>query len=239
MAEPNHYAVLQVAPAADAKTIETAYRRLARQYHPDLNHTEAAAARMAQVNAAWAVLRDPDARRAYDARRRSAFTQTATAERERDPFKTAARNSPRYALYPPMLEWYTDHLELDALRPGSSASGTLRLKNIGGGTLSGSVTVSSPQIVVTPAQFEGNEVVLTVTASLGPDDHPRRTEGYLAWRVGVDSNGGETSFTVRAPYQPVTTREHAMGRLIYRIELVAAGAAVVGLLAWLAIANLR
>lgn len=58
-----HYEVLGVDPAADDATIRAAYRKLARQTHPDLggDHDEFVA-----VSAAWAVLSDPDARARYD-----------------------------------------------------------------------------------------------------------------------------------------------------------------------------
>src|SRR5438270_6287943 len=63
------YRVLQVAPSATADDIHTAYRRLARLYHPDLNPCPAAAEHMRSINSAYAVLSDPRRRAAYDARR--------------------------------------------------------------------------------------------------------------------------------------------------------------------------
>ena len=63
------YATLQVEPSADLEAIHTAYRRLARLYHPDLNPRPEAAERMRAVNAAYRVLSDPARRATYDARR--------------------------------------------------------------------------------------------------------------------------------------------------------------------------
>ena len=60
------YKILQVDPEAEDEVIQAAYRRLARKYHPDLATTEDAAARMASINAAWEVVGDPVARKAYD-----------------------------------------------------------------------------------------------------------------------------------------------------------------------------
>ena len=60
------YDVLQVAAHADTAVIEAAYRALARTYHPDVCAHGDAARRMARVNDAYAVLRDPHARANYD-----------------------------------------------------------------------------------------------------------------------------------------------------------------------------
>jgi molecular chaperone DnaJ len=60
------YAVLGVDRDADADTIKKAYRRLARQYHPDVNSEPGAAERFKQVSQAYEVLADPDKRRVYD-----------------------------------------------------------------------------------------------------------------------------------------------------------------------------
>jgi molecular chaperone DnaJ len=60
------YAVLGVERDADADTIKKAYRRLARQYHPDVNSDPGAAERFKEVSHAYEVLSDPEKRRVYD-----------------------------------------------------------------------------------------------------------------------------------------------------------------------------
>jgi len=67
------YRVLQVDPSADAVVITAAFRALARRYHPDGEAPDLS--RMAAINRAYATLRDPEARRRYDATR--AVTQRA------------------------------------------------------------------------------------------------------------------------------------------------------------------
>ena len=62
----NYYKLLQVDPEAEPEVIEVVYRRLARKYHPDVNHDGAATARMQALNEAYRVLRDPRARAEYD-----------------------------------------------------------------------------------------------------------------------------------------------------------------------------
>ena len=60
------YAILGVDREADADTLKKAYRRLARQYHPDVNPDPEAQERFKEVSAAYEVLSDPDKRRIYD-----------------------------------------------------------------------------------------------------------------------------------------------------------------------------
>ncbi|WP_183099795.1 molecular chaperone DnaJ [Nocardioides pelophilus] len=60
------YDLLGVARDADADTIKKAYRRLARQLHPDVNPDPEAQEQFKQVTAAYEVLSDPQKRSAYD-----------------------------------------------------------------------------------------------------------------------------------------------------------------------------
>jgi curved DNA-binding protein CbpA len=64
------YKTLQVDPEAEDEVIQAAYRRLAQKYHPDVAPGAEAAARMAAINAAWEVLRDPGRRASHDLARR-------------------------------------------------------------------------------------------------------------------------------------------------------------------------
>ncbi|HEX4739624.1 MAG TPA: J domain-containing protein [Allosphingosinicella sp.] len=70
MASPrNHYAILNVAPDAEPVVIEAAYRALMKKYHPDQGAPVAASGPSAtEINAAFAVLRDPERRAEYDHR---------------------------------------------------------------------------------------------------------------------------------------------------------------------------
>jgi curved DNA-binding protein len=60
------YAALGVGRDASEEDIRRAYRRLARQYHPDINKEPGAEDRFKEVSQAYDVLRDPEKRAAYD-----------------------------------------------------------------------------------------------------------------------------------------------------------------------------
>lgn len=63
----DYFKVLGVDRGADADTIKRAFRRLARQYHPDVNPGDASAeAKFKEVSEAYEVLSDPDKRRRYE-----------------------------------------------------------------------------------------------------------------------------------------------------------------------------
>lgn len=63
----DYYQILGVPRDADEKALKKAYRRLARQYHPDANPGDTQAAeRFKEINEAYEVLKDPDKRAKYD-----------------------------------------------------------------------------------------------------------------------------------------------------------------------------
>lgn len=62
----DYYAILGVKPTDDLKTIKTAYRRLARKYHPDVSKENDAESRFKDLAEAWEVLKDDQRRAEYD-----------------------------------------------------------------------------------------------------------------------------------------------------------------------------
>jgi curved DNA-binding protein CbpA len=74
---PDPYRVLQVDPDAEQDVIASAYKRLARRYHPDVSPDPASVQRMVQLNQAWEVLRDPIRRAAVDRARQRASATSA------------------------------------------------------------------------------------------------------------------------------------------------------------------
>ena len=66
--EKDFYKTLGVAKDADQTAIKKAYRKLARQYHPDQNPgDEKAETKFKEIGEAYAVLSDEEQRKQYDA----------------------------------------------------------------------------------------------------------------------------------------------------------------------------
>lgn len=63
----DYYQILEIDRKADEKEIKSAFRKLARKYHPDVNPNDPEAdRRFKEINAAYEVLRDPEKRKLYD-----------------------------------------------------------------------------------------------------------------------------------------------------------------------------
>jgi len=82
------YSILGVERDSAQTEIAAAYRRLARENHPDIHKTGDAGARMREINAAYRVLRNPSSRSAYDRKHPARRTagQAKGAERTRPGF---------------------------------------------------------------------------------------------------------------------------------------------------------
>ncbi|MGI8904389.1 MAG: DnaJ domain-containing protein [Solirubrobacteraceae bacterium] len=62
----DYYQARGVARDASGEGVRRAYRKLARQYHPDVNKQDGAKDRFKEVAEAYEVLRDPEKRERYD-----------------------------------------------------------------------------------------------------------------------------------------------------------------------------
>jgi molecular chaperone DnaJ len=89
MANETHYQTLDVHETATQAEIKRAYRRLAKQYHPDTKGDQASHDRIARLNTAYEVIGDPSRRSAYDQQRQGVSVA--------DPVTSAANRAKRAA----------------------------------------------------------------------------------------------------------------------------------------------
>src|SRR2546430_15935428 len=64
--QKDYYAILGISSGASLTDIKRPYRKLAKQYHPDVNHDSDAAERSRELTEAYDTLTDPERRRRYD-----------------------------------------------------------------------------------------------------------------------------------------------------------------------------
>ena len=64
----NYYEILEIDEDADSESIKKAYKKLAKKFHPDLNHDdiESSEKKFKQINEAYHVLIDENERQKYD-----------------------------------------------------------------------------------------------------------------------------------------------------------------------------
>jgi molecular chaperone DnaJ len=119
-----YYTTLEVSPTASQAEIKQAYRRLAKQLHPDTNLASASHEQIALLNVAYEVLGDPLKRKTYDrqlnyapsgagfadARRPSRQERTAEAQKQYNKRRSGRESDDHLNLwlkqvYQPIIRW--------------------------------------------------------------------------------------------------------------------------------------
>jgi hypothetical protein len=78
----DYYSILGLSSDAGEQDIKNAYRRLAKKYHPDLNHNADSESDFIEINEAYEFLTNSARRRAYDSNRRNKINDEELKKRE-------------------------------------------------------------------------------------------------------------------------------------------------------------
>ena len=187
------FEILGVERGVDAHEIRAAYRRLAKQYHPDVNTSPDAAQQMARINWAYGVAME-HARHEGPRVYRGGSHRTAGSRFVRPHWFVRHRPPPQGG----KLVVETQQVVLNS-QAGLNANveGVLVVRNDGIGPLEGEAKANPPFVIVRPKQF-----------TLGPKESqmfrvsvPNRYcgEGMTEVAVQFESNGGDTGVSIGVP----------------------------------------
>lgn len=146
----DYYATLRVEPDADDAALRLAYRTLMRRHHPDVSVEGDAENQCQAINEAYACLRDPSKRAAYDARQRA----------QRSSRQPATPMSPR-AYHSTWGAQYADRSARESARQSKGWKATA----IGIAIALTIATFAATSAVDSPGKGEGDPVVVTLKPS--------------------------------------------------------------------------
>jgi DnaJ-class molecular chaperone len=168
----DYYAVLGIAATAAPREIRQAYRRLARQYSPDVNFWEASArALFEEISEAYRVLSDPQARAMYDRFGAGLISEALGSGRRGDDVHVSVEIG-----FGAVARGVTLQLGVQRFSPCHACDATGR---VGGGPCAGCQArgvrrmVEPVSVVVPPGVDSGTQVRVPGEGSAGPFGGPR------------------------------------------------------------------
>lgn len=127
----NYYEVLGVSRTASQEEIKKTYRRMARQYHPDLNPGDKAAeAKFKDVVEAYETLSNPELRKEYDEKGRS-----KTAEKPSQKKSEASSDVFTQDIYDQMMEHFQDFFDVEKQAKAKAESAAKKRNPLDAGDL--------------------------------------------------------------------------------------------------------
>jgi hypothetical protein len=214
------YRLLGVAPGADQRTIDSAYRRLCRRHHPDVCRDPDAGARMREINAAYFVLRDPGRRLTYDRRLAGSQPSAVRWEAARRAWRAASRpptppgghpvpasGHPVPGTRPAGVRVTPGGVDFGFVRAGETATRPLVVQGLAGRAVEARVFTRGDWLRVDRSELCGAEVVIHVTADprelsafwQAPGAESAKLEGSLEL---VDRHG-----SLKVPVSAILRRE--------------------------------
>ena len=100
----DYYEVLGISKTASKDEIRSAYRQMAKKYHPDINHDPDAPKKFQEVQEAYDVLSDDNKRAAYDQYGFAAFNQGSSTGGTGNPFENAGFTSADFGSFDDLFD---------------------------------------------------------------------------------------------------------------------------------------
>ena len=111
----NYYTVLGVRQTDSRETIQQAYRKLAKKYHPDLHPDDATVqSKFQNIGEAWETLGDPEKREKYD-------EILATGEKRKQPSGKTSKPAEGPLSYEDIMKGFGDFFGEDNIKKKSSS----------------------------------------------------------------------------------------------------------------------
>lgn len=193
--DKDYYKIMGVSEDASEKDIKTAYRKLARKYHPDISKEPDAEERFKEMGEAYEVLRDPVKKSEYDNyRKHKAFNQGTQQEHwhpghtehyysgpmNEDLFETLFGHS-RYSKQPVAGQDYHGKINISLEEAFNGTTKHIQVPLEG----SSQVTMQTLKVRIPPGIKSGQQVRLTGQGAPGIHGGPR---GDIFLNVTVDKH---------------------------------------------------